>query len=1771
MILYHRARVCLQAVAWAVLTGGVLVPAAADEALYLQRGSIWKYFRGQAEASSPDTTEWREFAFDDGSWASGPAPFGYGDPPFGTELTGMRNNYSTLFLRRTFEVTDPDAIVELQANIDYDDGFSIWINDIEVLRENIDPGEPNYDDLASELHESGAYDNFDLPNPQSFLQSGTNVIAVQVFNATITSSDLKFDLELVDPFGPDVSPPVIAQLTPAPGTVVRRLTQVEVLFSEDVTGVDAGDLLLNGVPATDVSGQGSGPFVFRFDPPPDGLVQVEWGPGHGISDLANPANPFAGGSWSYTLDPNAPLADLVITEFLATNLSGLADEDGERSGWIEVSNRGSTAVEVSGWALTDDSEDLGKWVLPSVTLAPQAYLVVFTSAKDRAPTSGNLHANFKLNPAGEYLALSTAESPRRVVSEFARQFPEQRPDISYGLDPTSGVVSYFDPPTPGARNTTAVDVAGVVPEPVFTVPHGLYDAPLDVAIVSPMSGAVLYYTLDGSEPTPASGIPYAGAIRVAGTSRRAVVTLRAAAFKDGYLPSNVATSTYIYPEHVLSQPPDPDGFPNSWPGTTADYELDPRVINSSRGMASTGLASIPSISVVSETGNFFDSSRGIYANASQSGPRWERPTSAELIFPDGRPGFQIDCGIRIQGGSSTGGWKSKKLSMRLLFKGDYGETKLGYPLFGDSFVDTFDSILLDAHLNLAWTHPSHDQRVRSQYVRDMYVSDLQLATGSLAPHSFLCNLYINGLFWGVYDIHERPDGSYAAEYLGGQKEEYDVLRHSGSTIVDGNGAAWNTMMGIARGDLSSNARYEDLQQYLDVGDLCDYMIVNLYVGNDDWPRHNWYAARRRVDGAQWRFFSWDAEHVLKSATINQTGVNNTNSPAEIYSRLRSNAEFRLLFADHVHRHFFNGGPMYVDPDRPEWDPEAGDSNVPAAMYWKRIEEIDPAIVLESARWGDVRRPDQPYVRDVEFLNELDWLLEAYFPRRSENVLGQFRNANLYPAVGAPIFSRHGGRIGPGFGLTMILTQGASGTVYYTTDGSDPRLYGSGDVSPTATLYSDPVVLNDSTLVKARTLSGGVWSALNEAVFTVIARQPLRISEIMYNPLGGSRYEFIEIENTADVTVFLSGLRFSAGVDFTFPWGAAVGPGEFVVLVSDAEAFASLYPDVAVGGVYRGNLSNAGELLTLSTGQGVPILSFEYDDEGFWPIAPDGMGHSLVLADFESGADLDDPSSWRASAELNGSPWSEDPPPRHGGVVINEVLTASSEPLEDAIELHNPTVGAIDIGGWFLSDDRGSSVTLRKFRIPDGTVIPGGGYQVFYEFQFNAEPGVLTSFALNSSGDDVYLSAADAVGNLTGYIVGHEFEAAEDGVSFGMHTTSAGPEFSALRRRTLGVDDPATVEQFRQGSGVLNSPPLVGAVVVNEIHYHPRVAGIEFIELLNRSGEDVELHDADLQRGWRLTGVRNLQETDSYEFPSGTMISAGGFLLLVPVAPEDFRALHGVPPSVAIVGPSGGALANGGEELRLSKPTASDDGVSFVLIDRVHYDDVEPWASDADGSGPSLERIWASDYGNEPLNWEASHDVGGTPGETNSVSQPGGNERPTASFVAVRQAELDPLAVLFDASDSSDPDGSIVSYDWTFGDGETGTGEKVTHIYPVEGTYTVRLTVTDDDDATGNAISSVTVVIEAGGGQIPGDSNQDSRVDISDAVSVLAILFLGRAAPCEGAMTEDGNRTLHDLNVDGNVDITDAVYLLTYLFQGGAAPVLGTACIRVEGCPDVCAP
>ncbi len=1302
----------------------------------------------------------------------------------------------------------------------------------------------------------------------------------------------------------------------------------------------------------------------------------------------------------------------IISEFMAINVATIADEDGEFSDWIEVLNPEAGPVNLSGWFLTDNPLSPQRWQFPATNLPPGGRLILFASGKDRRTSGTPLHTNFKLDADGEYLALLRPDGS--VATSFSPNFPKQHRDVSYGAVGDTGTNNFLAVPTPGDPNPNVTTEFAA--DTKFSHNRGFYTTNFDLVISCATPGALIYYTTNGSPPSATNGYLYTAPLPVSRTT-----TVRARAEKPGARPSNEDTQTYIFLRDVIAQQTNgnaPLGWPAAWGQNVVDYGMDPDIVNQPPWNAtiSNDLQSVPTLSLVMRLPDLFDPQTGIYANADQRGLAWERPCSLELIYADGRDGFQVEAGVRIRGGVGRLPTNPKH-SVHFAFREEYGDAKLRFRFFGATGDSEFDDIDLRATSNFSWASEGDPDGL---FVQDSFSRETLLAMGQPGERGHWYHLYINGQYWGLYNSCERPNASFAASYFGGDPEEYDVLKPDfdlGATMqpTDGDDQAWSRLWDAAVNGFANSADYFRVQgrnpdgtlnpafeNLLDVVNLVDYLLMIAWTGNTDGPTYgrifdwdlgegflnNYVTFRSRSNTGGFRFVSHDAEWTLRdvqeSRIVLSTILGNPASgdgpersnPFYLWTRLLANTEFKQLVADRIQKHFFGNGALTREAC--------------TARFQALKNEIDRAIVGESARWGDAQHSTAPLTRQ-DWVAAINDRLANYFPYRADIVLDQFRAAGLFPSFAAPSFSLPGGEVTNGT-LVSLSHANANGAVFYTVDASDPRAIG-GNLNSTALNFSDPIPIVTSVLIRARVKNGPTWSPLVEATFYPNRDfSGLRVTEIMYHPptaggIDGDEFEFLELKNAGTDTLDLGGLSFT-GITYTFPPGTLLSPGQFFVLARSAANFQVRYPGVTLGGVYSGRLDNGGERLAIRTPGGVEVLSLTFSDSVPWPATPDGYGFSLVSVSPDGAPDASDGRQWRASSLYGGSPGADDLPSAIPRVVINEILSHTDPPQSDSIELFNPTLSPADLGGWFVTDDRAFPW---KFRIPDGTTLPAGGFLYFTEAAFNSGGN---GFALQSTGDEVCLFSGTAGGtNLTGYSHSVTFGASANGVSFGRYVNSVGEEqFPAQASTTLGAT---------------NAGPRIGPVVFTEIHYHPLTNGDEFVEVLNLTSAPVNLFDPNHSTNtWRINGL-------AFSFPPQATIPGNGLALIVGIAPDVFRAKYAVPTNVLVYGPYGGLLQGSGERLTLQRPDNPnlDGTVPLLAVDEVRYNDQSPWPVAADGDGASLQRLISNAYGDDPTNWFAGAP---TPGQFVAANPdrdgdglPDAWELAKGTLVGIPDADADP--------------------------------------------------------------------------------------------------------------------------------------------------------------------
>ncbi|MDG2122741.1 MAG: lamin tail domain-containing protein, partial [Verrucomicrobiales bacterium] len=511
---------------------------------------------------------------------------------------------------------------------------------------------------------------------------------------------------------------------------------------------------------------------------------------------------------------------------------------------------------------------------------------------------------------------------------------------------------------------------------------------------------------------------------------------------------------------------------------------------------------------------------------------------------------------------------------------------------------------------------------------DEFTRRLWIDMGHVGVRGIFTSLYLNGSFKGAFNLCERIREPMFQEHY---KSDLPWDVRYVNDWVNGTPDAFDAMMVALGRNLGSLTNYQEATEHFDPVNFADYYLLNIYAAMWDWPLNNFAFARERsgTDLGRFRYAVWDAEggfdsqsyynHPPSYNSITADLEPNPQDVPSIWRALTDSPEFRLLFADRVQRHMFNTGLL--------------DDRSPSGPF----DEHKDALVREASS----------LIRFIEGTAlDQSWYTTWTHPTngRRAHLLdrGMLRDAGLWPLTGAPVLNQHGGDVSPGFQVTLTSPQ----TVYFTTGGSDPRLPG-GAVSPAAQTYTAPLTINSITTLKARALnSDGEWSPLTEATF-VADTSGLQITEIMYNPAGNSLAEFLEITNTGPISIGLTGLQFTRGINFDFASSTitSLTPGARLLIVRDLATFRATYGedlDHLIAGTFQNStaLSNSGETVTLSTASGETVLSLTYDDALPFPKSADGLGHSLVPT-FQSS------TPWRPSTAPGGTPGTSDKIPFTG--------------------------------------------------------------------------------------------------------------------------------------------------------------------------------------------------------------------------------------------------------------------------------------------------------------------------------------------------------------------------------------------------------------------------------------------------------------------------------------------------------------------------------------------
>jgi gliding motility-associated-like protein len=595
-------------------------------------------------------------------------------------------------------------------------------------------------------------------------------------------------------------------------------------------------------------------------------------------------------------------AQVVINEFSCSNKDAYLDNFGEYEDWIELYNSGATTVDISGYFLTDKRGNRGKWAFPSGTnINAGAHLRVFASSLDQ--NTAPLHTNFKITQMKqEYIILSSALDTS-LVDSIRIDVPVQK-NHSYGRA-TDGANTWkiFTNPSPNSSNNNVTAYDGYALRPIFGPSPGFYTAAVSLSMNTATAGLSIRYTIDGSEPN-GSSLLYNGPINISNTS-----LIRAKCFSTNplILPSFTESNTYFINENHQ----------------------------------------FPVLSVGSKDFN------DLFDEVSD-----EIVSSFEYYDANKQFQFELEGDFKGHGNDS---WAFDQKGIRFYARDQYGyANKIDYPIFPTSNRTDFDVLIIRNSGSDNYPGGSIVYGRPTCHLRDGYIQSLadkhqlNVDTRKYQP----CIVYLNGQYWGIYEMRERIDADYTDYYYGQEEKWLDMLEYWGGLDVrygDPLANDWNNLYNyMNNNNLANSAAYNTVLNEIDEMSFLDYFIVNTHIVNTDWLNWNtkWWRGIDPPDPTGWRYTFWDMDNVFNLGQ-NYTGVDNTtylNDPCDPQSLFTNDP-------DVPHMDMFNAlldNPTFYDLYINRYADLLNTTlncDTMLSHFDAMLAEITPEMPRQIARWG----------------------------------------------------------------------------------------------------------------------------------------------------------------------------------------------------------------------------------------------------------------------------------------------------------------------------------------------------------------------------------------------------------------------------------------------------------------------------------------------------------------------------------------------------------------------------------------------------------------------------------------------------------------------------------------------------------------------------------------------------------------------------------------------------------------------------------------------------
>lgn len=992
--------------------------------------------------------------------------------------------------------------------------------------------------------------------------------------------------------------------------------------------------------------------------------------------------------------------------------------------WVELYNTSSSSVDLSGYYITDNKDKPRKWQIPSgQSIASKGYLLIYCDGED--VTGKAMHTNFKLSSGSDVLYLYS--STMYLMDSVSIKSVET--DYTWGrLVNGTGTWAALSKPTPAASNVSTT-VKGLAPKPVFSVKGGYFNKEQSITLSTSLEGAVIRYTTDGSEPTEDSPI-YTGAITAKsstkttqkyGNNREDKTGIQKYSYPSSLsYPSSKYSGTRTYGFVLKAKVFHDDYVPSETEGNTYFVNINARAL--------------PVVAVSTDFNNFFSADSGIYiqgtngisdsyvtANWRQD---WERKVYIEYFDASGTRQFGVSAGATTMGAVSR---NYDMKSLNIVMNKKYENGQMDYPLFGSDGLTSYKSFVLRNAGN-DWEQGS---KYRDAAIQQVLRGNIDLETQDFEP----VVMYLNGEYWGLINMRERYDADYFAGYYD-YADNIDLLKFADDSTYDFRASKGDTerlaelMNYLAKNEMSVTANYEYVKShYIDVDNMINYYIAQLYCQNTDWPANNMRIWRPHTENGKFRFPLYDTDFGYglwggEASTNPWDNFDKSSYKSKVsvmlLNYLLNNDEFKAEF---VQRFYAMMATIY-DPER--------FNDISDAIETKLSSERD-ALMDE---WTCTLNAGNCYGYGVckmqAFASDRIGYMQDYVNTKFDsngtttlNISYDDSQGQVY-VCSIPVSNGYSATHQKNRAIRLTAKPKDGYKFAYWKSGStqvstDPEYF-----ATISTTTSYTAVFQSRSTEKNLYINEFLTSNSTDTVNSINEHE-----------------DWIEIYNGGSSAVDLAGLYISDDTanitKYQIPFGSAdettVDAGGYLLLWADkASQDGALHLpfklDRSKGVIILSQKSASGTITTLDK-----IEYAQQNTDVSYGRYPDGSSNMIIFTK----------TTPKASNTILSDSFID-------GLVINEFMSKNTSTVQeetgtyaDWFEIYNTTSKDIDLGGLFVTNDL---TNLNKYMIPKGesdkTTIKAGGYYVFWcdkqtainpnhvDFKLPAESGQIAIVQLRGS-------------------------------------------------------------------------------------------------------------------------------------------------------------------------------------------------------------------------------------------------------------------------------------------------------------------------------------------------------------------------------------------------------------------------------------------------------